>query len=338
MDFVNYLRDDLLKIGYTEARREDKPTHSWMQYEVRDLTTVMQGGKMFNVFYIRQPIEAEWIREAFTLFKQPCLFVVDQQLLASLKADITMKKQLPVWFRALHAIYYGRVYTWTNYGEGIKAFHVDYDKADFAYSETIVIDKMVFAETDSWLRDFKGNFSIARFTDSAFWKYPDGKAPPKKEKQQKPPNDAESFWQEEFKRQRDPWGSQQQRAGYDAGNQYSYGSWGYGQPPREHGPRPGESPYEYFNRINEEEKRRRNASNPPPPGSQREQKRRQSYGYQVDDQWLQKMLAAGSLDGAKKVFRKLAQQYHPDVNKADDAVEVMKAINNAYDRAKSILS
>ena len=36
-------------------------------------------------------------------------------------------------------------------------------------------------------------------------------------------------------------------------------------------------------------------------------------------------------DEIKRAFRKLARQYHPDVNKADDAGTKFKEINEAYE-------
>ena len=40
-------------------------------------------------------------------------------------------------------------------------------------------------------------------------------------------------------------------------------------------------------------------------------------------------------DEIKKAYRKLARQYHPDVNKAPDAEEKFKEVKEAYERAKS---
>ena len=39
-------------------------------------------------------------------------------------------------------------------------------------------------------------------------------------------------------------------------------------------------------------------------------------------------------DDIKKAYRKLAKQYHPDVNKAPDAEEKFKEINEAYEQIK----
>lgn len=38
-----------------------------------------------------------------------------------------------------------------------------------------------------------------------------------------------------------------------------------------------------------------------------------------------------SQDEIKRAYRKLAQKYHPDVNKAADAEAMMKSVNEAYD-------
>lgn len=347
LNFVKYMDDELKSIGYETSFEETKPTHAYMRFKPRTAAMYAGGGKSFSLYYIRKPIEGEWIREAFTLLKHPVLFVIDAQLLAEMKTNIVLKKALPLWFRALHAIYYGRVYAWFDTGKGIQAFHVNWEKWEFTYSETIVIDKMIFTETDCKLRDFPGTFQIARFTDDAFWKRDPNapKKPPKQKpnyqtyedfaKQQWGQYQQSGFWQE--RSSEDYYGD----AGYSSARGYPppphqnrshYYSAG-GNPPPKDGPREGESFENYFKRIFEEDLRRRNQYNPPPPppGSRRRS------AYQVDDQWLAKMLAAGNLDGAKKVYRDLARQYHPDQSKEANATEIMQAINNAYDKAKSIL-
>lgn len=329
LDFVKYLNAEMRSIGYETRYEETKATHAFMRFSPTlsaAMNQNMYDAPKFGVYYIRQPIaDAEWIREAFKANSPtPLLFVVDQQLLADTKAKIALGQAVPLWLRALHAIYYGRIYTWLT-GEGIKAFHINWDKSDFAYSETIVIDRMVFTETDSLLRDFPGQFKIARFTDDAFWKR-DPNAPPRAKKEKRNPYEAPKGSYEDFARNY----YQQGFWGYDPGvNNYSSAR---GNPPPKDMPREGESFNDYFKRIFEEDLRRRQAHHPPPPPP------RNQRSYQVDDQWLAKMLAAGNLDGAKKVYRELSRQYHPDINKEPNATEVMQAINNAYDKAKVMLS
>ena len=46
---------------------------------------------------------------------------------------------------------------------------------------------------------------------------------------------------------------------------------------------------------------------------------------------------SASKDDLKKAYRRLARQYHPDVNKENGAADQFKEINEAYEDRKSVV-
>lgn len=303
--FEKYITGSLEQIGY---KKQDSAsgTHS-IRVTFKSISQSVDD--TFHVMYIRQPPDnSDEVKGVFDFYKKPMLFVIDHQAMADdLLAFVQHGKALPLWIRALHAIYYGRIYTWFASERTIKSLHFDWDKHDTAYSEAIEIDRVILTETDSLLRDYPGHFKIARFSDRAFWKGERPQKPPKREQRNGPTY--EEWIREEFKRYQ-----------------------GYGHTP----PRPppeAESIYEMFERLKREEMRRRQSQ------QQQTYNQRPNRYASTNDKWLIMLLAEGTLDGAKKKFRELAHQYHPDkAGDSPEVIETMQLINAAYAKAKTILS
>lgn len=82
--------------------------------------------------------------------------------------------------------------------------------------------------------------------------------------------------------------------------------------------------------------------------AQKQRENKQSYGYYGGTgsnppkqetpgrDFGKEFRACDSLDEVKKLFRKLAKEFHPDFNQGKDTTAIMQAINAAYDRAKSV--
>jgi len=131
------------------------------------------------VCYVFKPITPDEIRKLFDSHNEPVLFVVDFDCIFPFGTT-----DAPLWIKALHAIYYGRIYVWIE--NGIVARHYDWANQETISSSPIDIEGILFTDTDCKLRDFPGVFHIARFYDKAFWKeQPVHEAPPKREKKQR---------------------------------------------------------------------------------------------------------------------------------------------------------
>jgi len=305
--FDQYITEQLNHIGYKINAVGDKPAAITMEFKHWNPVN-----ERFFVVYLRQaPTDSEQIREVFKFHNAPVLFVVDHSVMAAhLLAFVADGKAPPLWMRALHATYLGRIYTWHSDRRDLQVLHFDWDKKQANYSQTIDIQRVLFKEVDCKLRDFPGQFHVALLGDPAFWM--GYKEKPRRE----PPREQsyEEWLREEFKNYQ-----YQEPPGYRANN----------RPP----PPPEPNIYEEFMRHKrEQETRQRERQNytyghtPPRPSSR-----------PTGDQWFDQMMAAGSLEGAKQVYRKLGLQYHPDHTKAADATEVMQKINSAYEKVARYL-
>jgi hypothetical protein len=83
--------------------------------------------------------------------------------------------------------------------------------------------------------------------------------------------------------------------------------------------------------------------------TQRQRENKQSYGYYGGTgsnppkqdatggrDFGREFRACDDLMAVKALYRKLAQEYHPDLNPGNDTTAIMQAINAAYDRAKMV--
>lgn len=152
MGFQEWFIRKMNDIGYDTVNENNGEISQWIDFS-------NGSGDGFEVHYLTHSISPEIIRIIFSHTQRPVLFVVDTNLV-----DFrTMKEK---WLRALHAIYYGRVYIWT--GNRIDAAHFDF-LTDTIPCRTVDIDSILFTDTDCKLKDFPGIFHIARFYDKAFW-------------------------------------------------------------------------------------------------------------------------------------------------------------------------
>lgn len=124
------------------------------------------GGERVAVFYFTKPITLSLLRDVF-MFEGNVLVVLD---IALMPPDGTARSRMPDWLRALHALYYGRVYVWC--GEHIHAAHFDFDDNIAILSDPIEGFNLLCAEVDCWFTDFSGHYRIARFYDKKFWNVP----------------------------------------------------------------------------------------------------------------------------------------------------------------------
>ncbi len=159
--FDSWFTGKMLENGYKQIYRDDLISRVWLTFQ--DGYDSLSKD-LFHVCYLRAEISPELIRMSFTAHHdEHVLFVVDERVIASIKTD------MPIWIRALHAIYYGRIYVYRDLLENISALHYDWDKKWGTFSEPIDIDGILFTDTDCKLKDFPGIFHIARFYDKAFW-------------------------------------------------------------------------------------------------------------------------------------------------------------------------
>lgn len=287
------------------------------------------------ICYLEYEITPEQIRRCFD-FPGYVLFVVKESLIPQ---EIDSRQKTPMWLRVLHGLYMGRVYVWND--RHLFGLHFDYISGDVSESGIIQPDELLLIETGAWLRGWSGSYRIARFKDKAWWSdsseqhdyqgqssYPKGaysgyangrdnyyqKA--KRDdpfangryEQADPNNDygayrgtgeqKQSSARQTYEEARDSYWKQQkeraQRTQYDAGG-FAYD--------------PNEWP---------------NGKPPKPPPKQSPAQR----------DFMREFAQAGSPSAIKALFRKLAREFHPDLNPGVDTTEIMQQVNAAYERYK----
>lgn len=296
--FTEWFTDKMERIGYT-------PTYTVANAD--NLIWMSFGGK-FEVVYVKQAITLDVMRGFFESQTNPILFIVDSDLVT----DLTVNN---AWLRAIHALYYGRIYVWD--GVGVSPVHHDKQFDTLSDGGYIDVSVLSFEKVDCWYPGFPGVFNIARFDDPTFWKTGDN---PKYAKTQKPPKDNaqseyEAFWKEQYAKGGAGTGSYARDQGHNNPN--------YSQKRKD-----TEDVFRDFKEAFERNKRTYEANNPPPPPSRP----------QYHDKWLNMLMAEGTLAGAKKKYRQLALENHPD-RKGDspEVIQTMQLINAAYARVKEIL-
>ncbi len=274
----------------------------------------------FSVIYLKARIDTDGLRYLFQNIPDYLLIVVDGD-------EINDQVGLKEWFRALHALYYGRVYVWD--GVGILPVHYDRHDGQFSNGRYVQLRSLRFECIDCLYGGFKGLYNVVLLNDRKFWTT--AEKPPSREKTT--PN--EEFWQaqhqqteargsaktdarkqEHFRREQAQRDEHKRRA--DA----------------EREKREREDVFRDFNEAFERNKRRYDAEN----GSAYDPNARPQYtrGGVQGDKWFIQIWSDGTKDGAKKVYRALGLKYHPDVNKAPDATTIMQAINQAYEKVMEI--
>lgn len=280
-------------LGYQEGFTELEPT----LYR----STYFAGVKRFQVVYVMQHLTTVRLLDLFRATNMPIMFVVDSSLIDHLTINSD-------WLRALHALYWGRIYVWD--GAGVLALHNDKGSKVIDQSEHITFKNIKMERMDSWFKGFPGIYDIAHFDDGPFWKGEQSKRKQERARDSKRANQNEQYWQDYYAQN---------------ANQNTDEAWGQRQSKKDDATR---ATYEAFKSAYENYKRAYGATQehePPPPRPRHEP---------GGDQWFVMMYKAGDLDGAKKVYRQLGLKYHPDVNKEPGATETMKAINVAYERVK----
>lgn len=296
-DFSDWFTERMANINYKLIGHMDNDECSWMKFA--------DANDRFHVFYAKKPITPEIIRTTFAMENEPILFVIDVMAMPSFNnVDVTS------WMRALHAIYYGRIYFWN--GQEIKALHFDWIKNNSFVSEAIDMSGILFTRVDSQLRDFPGLFFIARFYDKAFWK--------EQPKQQK----GES-WKERAKKQREEW--EQATKGHSTSDRkYQYQQDSESAHSRRH---TEEDIYEAFKRAFYEHMNNWGAYT-------HERTSQQRYTPQ-GDKWFTMLVQTGSLAEARKVYLRLAKENHPDINKSPEATAIMQQVNAAWEKVQEYL-
>ena len=163
MMFTDWFKKHLDDTGYNQEFITQSPEYDFLSLKDRDT------GEMFYVMYLKRETTLERIRDVFSVSGVPVLYIVDSALMPPLDpmyhyANIIV----PLWLRAIHALYYGRIYIWN--GDYIEAVHVTWSNGTVQSSGYIDITGVLFTHVDCKLYDFPGLFNIARFYDRAFWK------------------------------------------------------------------------------------------------------------------------------------------------------------------------
>lgn len=304
MEFTDYIAGRLSANGYSVKRETE--------YDLLVRTPEGQPAWICNLAF---EITPEQIRRCFD-FPGHVLFVVNEKLIPD---TITDRDTTPMWLRVLHGLYMGRIYTWN--GRVLYAMHFDYDTGDVNESSPIVPDELLLVENKTWLRGWPGTYRLARFFDQAFWTQ-SAKAQEEARRQ----HEERARQQQEQTRQQ--WQGWQKE--WDSWNKYTYGS--------EDGPS-SRRQYEQARDSYQEQARKQDYKN--------RQERGKGFGYQYEQfqkqaagsarDFLSEFLKCGSLKDAKALRRKLALEYHPDLNPDKDTNEMMQAINNAWDKAERML-
>lgn len=290
-NFAEWFEERMSNINYHQTGYMDNDECTWIQFK----SGSFNDDRMFHVFYAKKPLTEAIIRTTFAMKNEPILFVIDDTLLPN------DKNNAPDWIRALHAIYYGRIYTWWR-NLRISGVHYDWHNNKTTVSPT-PIDGIHFEHVESKLKAFPGNYYVAMFGDRAFWK------------QEQPKKEPKESWQERAKKYREEWE----------------------QTTKNHYERQSHSNPNYSNKssdyedLNEEIRAKFNEymnSNP-----YEDMKRRTSQRYTPQgDKWFMMLVECGSLVEAKKKYKQLALEYHPDRN--TEGLETMQAINAAWDKVR----
>jgi hypothetical protein len=320
-EFGEWFSERMENIGY-KLKGFPQVSDELIWYEFNDLS----GNTRVDVLLITKALKPEDIRGLFENEDEPVLFVVDMKLIPS----FIWENEKPEWIRILHAIYYGRVYVW-NYGM-IQALHFEWGTGKHNFSEAIDTSGILFDHTECKLKSFPGYFHIARFYDAAFWKQqqkPKGESWKERAEKQK-----SNFWKETFGF--DSW-DDYMKANPPKGTEWNERtkSYEHSNPNYSNKETDYEGMYEDIREAFNRYKQQYGGYNP-----YEDMKRRTRPEYYqprpTGDKWFEMMIATGSLEAAKKKYRELANQYHPDkqLNSGEDTTEIMQAINNAFSKVK----
>lgn len=297
-EFTDYIRQRLENNGYRCKRQS-----------AHDVFMSVDD-KPIWICHLDAALEPEQIRRCFD-YPGHVLFVVDEKLIPQ---EIKDRDSTPMWLRILHGLYMGRIYVWN--GRHLFGLHFDYDTGDVSESSIIQPDELLLTETGTWLRGWTGIYRLARFYDRAWWiesAYSSRErrhenvnwnyerktgSPPKQE----PPkytyggSEQKSSARQEYEQARDRYQQAQRERERAQRTRYDSSGWSYD---------PADWP------------------NGKPPGPPRKEAKRD---------FMREFAQAGSPSAIKALFRKLAKEFHPDLNPGVDTTEQMQEINRAYER------
>lgn len=220
------------------------------------------------------------------------LFVVDEKLIPQ---EIKDRDSTPMWLRVIHGLYMGRIYVWN--GRYLFGLHFDYDSGDVSESGIIQPDELLLTETGTWLRGWTGIYKLARFYDRAWWTdFNDPESAGRQEthyyEQQSPPRHEYTY-------------------NHDGGKQQSSARTEY------------EQARDRYQKAQREREQTYQTPWTQPPFKQSENAKRD---------FMREFAQAGSPSAVKALFRKLAKEFHPDLNPGVDTTEQMQEINRAYEK------
>lgn len=152
-NFLEHMRQRLEVNGYKFERK------------FADLDLIMRSpdDKLIWICYLEVGIEPEQIRRMFD-FSGHVLIVVNEKLIPD---EIVSREQTPMWLRAIHGLWMGRIYVWND--RHLFGLHFDYDTGDVSESGIIQPDELLLIETGTWLRGWPGTYKLARFYDKQWW-------------------------------------------------------------------------------------------------------------------------------------------------------------------------
>lgn len=323
--FIGWAATKFHAIGYEQTASASSTLFSSLRFEHK--ATMLH----FSVIYLKARIDTDVLRYMFGNISEHLLIVVDASQMGE---QVGLKE----WFRALHALYYGRVYVWDNVG--ILPVHYDRKNGLFSNGGYVEIKRVRFERVDCLYGGFKGLYNVVLLQDRKFWTT-DDKPPATPNSAQA---DYEQFWRDQYEASDEAQQAGHQRprgnAKTDARKQEHYRR---EQAQRDEQKRRAdearqkreqEDVFRDFKEAFERNKRTYGAENGGAydPNAQPQYTRRGVQG----DKWFIQIWSDGTIDGCKAEYRKLARKYHPDINKEPGALETMKAINLAYEKAMHI--
>lgn len=322
--FSVYITDKLLKLGYESTAFASSTIFSSVRY-VHKLTALH-----LSVIYLKLKIDTDGLSYLFQNIPDHLLIVVDSSLIGE---DTGLKQ----WFRALHALYYGRVYVWDNFN--LFPLHYDRQSGSFSNGSYIDIKSVRFERVDCLYSGFKGFYNVVLLNDRKFWS--DAEKPPSRDTKTNP---SEDFWRAQYAAsdeaqqagQQQPKGNAKTKARKDEHFRREQAQ-REEQKKREEEARKArerEDVFRDFRDAFERNKARYGADN----GGSYDPNARPQYarGGVSGDKWFIAIWSDGTRDGAKTAYRALGKQYHPDINKEPGATETMQAINRAYEKVMEI--
>ena len=230
---------------------------------------------------------------------------------------------------AIHALYYGRIYTYDEKADAFHTWHLEQLERGWSLltmSEAINPDWIVLDECDCMSRHLPGVYKIARFTDACWWK---GSAYEAKDQRRQDQHKATYYKQ------------QQREANEKAEKAYATGTQGYGSvkwdfeegiPWRKEGST--ESHQAQFEEwFNNQFKQRVHQKTYAPPT--------------LDDKpgsllWAYSTLGLErgqcSFDDVKRARKELMKRYHPDATNGDSDLDKAQEINWAADVLERVLA